>query len=182
MKAWRNTGNGCVEIDVDMDTAGRPILPPNTTVHSKPVPLDGHYVTVVGDKWVQIPIAVQEETLDVLKTKQLGLLSSYRKWYTEQPIEIEGVKFDADEQARNRLAQALIIYTNMGYLPPAWITFDNGTHVLASVEDLKSIVAAVQNAFTARFFECNTKRQAIMTADTKEAVNAVEIPNNWNMF
>ena len=41
MKAFRNIGGSVVEIDVDTDPNGQPILPPDTTVDAKPAAHDG---------------------------------------------------------------------------------------------------------------------------------------------
>lgn len=176
MKAFRNLGGTVVEIEVDTDLNGFPILPPDTTVDPKPEAQAGHYVTVVGNAWVQIPIPQEVIAFEYKKQKDLEALSKYKEWYLEQPTDHLGVVFDADEKARARLTQALVINTASGYLPPAWIAADNSSFPLTTIDDLKGIVNSVQAAFATRFFEMDTIRQQIMAATDETALNAVTIP------
>lgn len=182
MKAFRNLAGNVVEITVDVGLDGQPILPPDTTVDPRPEPLPGHYVTVVGKEWVQIEIPVVFETLESKIARKLEAIGKYRDWLTEQPVEVNGVKFDADEQARSRLTQSLVINSTLDYLPPAWISYDNTPQPLATVDDLKTIVQAVQTAFATRFFECDTLRQAAKAATTEAELDLVVVPSYGKVF
>jgi hypothetical protein len=176
MKAFRNLAGNVIEIDVDIDLDGNPILPPDTTVNPRPEPQPGHYVTVVGNDWVQIPIPQEYKTFEYKKQLALEALSRYKDWYTNQPVEHAGKLFDGDELARGRLAQALIINATTGYLPPAWIAADNTPFPISTLADLQGIVAAVQSAFTTRFFEMDTIRQQILAATNDGELDAITIP------
>ena len=176
MKAYRNVAGNVIEIDIDLDLDGNPILPPDTTVDPRPEPLDGHYVTVVDKAWVQIAIPQVIISFDTMKQNALDKLKAYRDWYLEQPVTHSDIKFDGDAVARNRLIQALVIYQTNGYLPPAWVTYDNGLFPLAAVADLTNLITTVQTAFSTRFFETDTIRQQILAAQTEADLNAVIIP------
>lgn len=176
MKAWRNLGGNVVEIEVDIGKNGQPILPPDTTVAARPEAQEGHYVTVVGNEWVQIPIPVPFVAFETKKQQKLDELKTYREWYLEQPVEHNGVMFDGDEQARNRLIQALMIYQTTAYLPPAWISLDNTPIALTTVDDLTGIIASVQTAFSTRFFETDAVRQQLIAATDEAALEAVVMP------
>lgn len=176
MKAFRNVAGTVVEIDVDVDPAGQPILPPDTTTDEKPAAQPGHYVTVVGKAWVQIPIPQEVIAFEYRKQQALDALGRYKAWYLEQPTEHNGVMFDADEQARARLSQALVVHSANGYLPPVWIAADNTPHALTDVEELKAIVGTVQAAFASRFYEMDTIRQNILGASDEAALAAITIP------
>ena len=182
MKAFRNIAGTVVEIDVDVDLSGQPILPPDTTVDAKPEAQPGHYVTVVGKSWVQIPIPQEVIAFDFKKQQALEKLGKYKTYYFEQPTEVNGVKFDADSEARARLTQALVIYNEVGYLPPAWIAADNTPVPLANVGELKVIVGGVQQAFSTRFFEMDAIRQQIISSADEAALDAVEIPTVPNQM
>lgn len=177
MKAFRNVAGNVVEITVDVGLDGKPILPPDTTVDPRPEPNPGHYVTVVGREWVQIEIPVVIESFESKVARKLEAIGKYRDWLTEQPVEVGGVKFDADEQARSRLTQALVIQSTLGYLPPAWISYDNTPQPLTTVDDLKAIVQTVQTAFATRFFECDVLRQAAKAATNTEELDLVVVPS-----
>lgn len=177
MKAFRNINGTIVEIEVDVDQQGKPILPPDTTVDPKPDAQDGHYVTIVGNTWVQIPQPQEVISFEYRKQQALEKLSKYKAYYLEQPVKVNGVMFDANEQARNRLAQCLVINNATGYLPPAWITADNTPYPLANLAALTEIVTAVQSAFSTRFFEIDTIRQQIIAANDEASLNAVVIPD-----
>lgn len=177
MKAFRNVAGNVVEITVDVGLDGKPILPPDTTVDPRPEPNPGHYVTVVGREWVQIEIPVVVESFESKVARKLEAIGKYRDWLTEQPVEVGGVKFDADDQARSRLTQALVVQSTLGYLPPAWIAYDNTPQPLTTVDDLKVIVQAVQTAFATRFFECDALRQAAKAATNAEELDLVVVPS-----
>lgn len=182
MKAYRNVAGDVREISVDVGLDGQPILPPDTTVDARPEAQPGHYVTVVGKAWVQIETPVLFETFETKQNRKVQDIGKYRNWLTEQPVEISGVKFDADEQARSRLTQAMVMQGTLAYLPPVWVTFDNGLHPIAGVEDLTAIVAGVQTAFAERFYECSALRQAAVDAADQGALDAVVIPVYGNRF
>lgn len=182
MKAFRNFHGDVCEIDIDVGADGVPILPPDTTVDPRPETLEGHYTTVVGNAWVQIERAVLFEVFETKQQRKIAEIGKYRNWYTEQPVDVNGVKFDADDQARTRLTQALVINTTLAYLPPAWITYDNSLFPLAAIEDLVNLVAVIHTAFATRFFECNVLRQAAMAATDEAALDAVVIPVYGRQF
>lgn len=176
MKAFRNVGGNVVEIEIDQDPQGNPILPPDTTVDPRPAANPGHYVTVVDTSWVQIPIPVENISFETKKANAVAQVQKYRDWYINTPIDHDGQKFDADETARNRLAQAIVVYNTNATLPPAWITADNQAYALADLDALKGVLTAVQNAFLSRFFEMNTLRASILAAADETALNAITIP------
>lgn len=182
MKAFRNVGGQVVEITVDLDLSGNPILPPNTTVAPRPEANEGHYVTVVDNAWVQIPIPVHVVTLDQLKAEKQVRVKQYRDWLLAQPVEYEGVQFDADETARARLSQALIINTVNETFPPAWIAADDTQFPLVSFQDLKGIALTVAGAFSDRFFEAADLRDAVTAAADEAELEAVVIPSTGLMF
>lgn len=181
MKAYRNVGGDVREIDVDVDLKGSPILPPDTTVDARPEALPGHYVTVVGKSWVQIEIPVAVVSFETKKQQKLNEISQYAAWYQDQPLDINGVKFDADEKARIRLSQALVIHLTLGQIPPAWITYDNAEFPLTTIDELKGISAAVHQAFQTRFFECNALRQAALVSTDDASLDAVVVPKKPNI-
>lgn len=177
MKAFRNVGGTIVEIDVDVDPNGQPILPPDTTTDARPEPQAEHYVTVVDNAWVQIPVPQAFTTFEYSKQQALEALSEYNKWYLEQTVELNGVTFDADDKARVRLTQALVIHGATGFLPPAWIANDNSSHPLPNIAALMAIVNVVHAAFSTRFFEMDAIRQQILAASDEATLNTIAIPS-----
>ena len=176
MKAYRNIAGEVREIQVDIGINGQPILPPDTTVDPRPEPLPGHYVTVVGDKWVQIEIPVYVEAFETKKQKKLDAIAKYRDWYLDQPVEFQGVKFDGDSEARIRLTQALLMAKELEYVPPVWVTYDNSEFPLPDFETMKDLVAVVTQAFSTRFYECSVMRAQAMAAEDLAALDAVQVP------
>ena len=177
MKAFRNIAGSVVEVNIDVDPDGNPLLPPDTTVEPRPEPLEGHYVTVVGSTWVQIPNPVSFVTLETQKAQALERFRVYRDWLIEQPVEYAGRLFDANETARNRLTQALVIFQTTNTLPQAWVANDNSLFHINNIDDLSGIINAVQTAFTTRFFTSDTIRRQILVAETEEQLAAVQIPS-----
>lgn len=180
MKAFRNIGGEVREIQVDIGLDGQPILPPDTTVNDRPEPLPGHYVTVVDNSWVQIEIPVYVKSFETLKAETLDKVVKYRSWLLEQPVDVDGVLFDGDKLARDRLTDALVIYSELGVLPPAWVTYANELHALTTIDDLKAIAAAVTTAFSTRFYECNDLRASVLAAADEAQLQAIKIPEAGN--
>jgi len=176
MKAFRNVGGNVIEIEVDVDAQGVPLLPRDTTVSARPAPMDGHYVTVVGNEWVQIALPTENFEFSYKKQLALAKLAAYKAWYIEQPVTHSGILFDADELARNRLVQALVINGSTGYLPPAWIAVDNSAFPIATLADLTALITTVQTAFATRFFEMDAIRQQVLASTDETALNAITIP------
>jgi hypothetical protein len=176
VKAYRNIGGVVQEVQVDVGIDGKPLLPPDTTTDPKPTPMNGYYVTVVGNSWVQIPIPQPYFEFSYLKQQALDKLKAYKNWYLEQPITVGTDTFDNDDIARNRMIQAIVIYNQTTYLPPAWITADNRMHPLTKIDDLLAISSAMQNSFSNKFFEMETIRQQILSAQDEATLNAIVIP------
>ncbi len=175
MKAFRLYNGMISEVDVDVDAVtGDPILPPDTTVDPRPEEVVGKYLTIQGNQWVYIDIV--EPTLFQLKQNKMLEFETYRQAYMVKPVTVAGGDFDADDTARTRLTQALVMYRDFNYLPPVWIKHDNGAHPLATIDDLKAIAQAVMTAFSTRFYEIVSIRDAISNAATKEELEAVVIP------
>ena len=177
MKAWRNVGGTVQEIIVDVGLDGKPLLPPDTTVDPRPDPLPDHYVTVVGNAWVQIPTPKSYFEFSYLKQIALDKLSTYKAWYLDQPVEVNGSLFDNTETSRNRMIQTLVIYSQTDYLPAAWIDYHNQPHPISTVDDLKQIMTAMSSSFSQKFFEMETIRQQILAAQDEATLNAINIPS-----
>ena len=176
MKAFRNIGGEVREIQVDIGLDGQPILPPDTTVDDRPEPLPGHYVTVVDNSWVQIETPVYVKSFETLKAETLEKVVKYRSWLLDQPVDVDGALFDGDKEARDRLTDALVIHNELGVLPPSWVTYDNETHTLTTIDDLKAIASAVATAFSTRFYECNDLRASVNAAADEAQLQAIVIP------
>lgn len=182
MKAFRNIAGNVVEIEVDIGIDNQPILPPDTTTDPKPAANAGHYVTVVGNVWVQIPVPQEVSTFEYKQQKAMEALSKYKEYYLELPVTHATVVFDADEKARARLTQAIVINSASSYLPPAWISANNTPFALTTLADLMGIVVAVQTAFATRFFEIDVIRHAITVAANESELGLIVIPTIPNQM
>lgn len=177
MKAYRLYNGVISEIEVDVDnTTGLPLLPPETTADPRPEDLEGFYLTIEGNQWKRVEII--PPTLFQLKTDKLIAFEKHRQWYLNQPVYINGSLFDGDKNARDSLTDALTVHTALGILPPAWFDFSNVPHTLSTVDDLKAIAGPVAVAYSTRYYEMVTMREAINAAETKEALDAIIVPDH----
>ena len=178
MKAFQRTPAGNIqEILIDLDRNGNPILPPDTTTDPRPQAKEGHRVTVVGNKWVQIPITPPREiTLEEYKEDKLKTLSVYKDWLLEQPVYMGDVLYDADEVARERLTQAVLLSEVGGPVPEVWIDANNIPQPVADADAIKTLSFLVAGIFQDRFTALTQMRTMIQAAASKEEVDAVVIP------
>lgn len=176
MLAYRNVGGSIKQIDVDLDAQGNPLLPPDTTVDPRPEPNENHYVTVVGNSWVQIPIPQPFFTFETIKARKLDEAEEYQKKLLDKPYDVNGTLFDGDEITRSRLIQALVINNTNGYLPPAWVGKNKKTKPITQRQDLIDIITTIQNDFANRFFQAETIKQGILAATTQAELDAIVIP------
>jgi hypothetical protein len=176
MKAFRLYNGSIIEFEVDVDKNGNPLLPPNTTIDPKPAVMPGHYLTISGNTWKQVPIPVHVPSFEERRNKKLDDLKSIKEAYLNQPVEYNGRKFDADSFARDNLTQAIVVYRETNYLPPYWVDYDNQQYTISSVDDLKGILSAVQTAYSNRFYELDNVRQALLSATTEADLDAITIP------
>lgn len=177
MKAYRKLNGNIVEIRVDIDREGNPILPPNTTVQPKPEVLEGHYLDLVRGEWEQFPIPVKPEpTLEQLQNEACDELSKYKDWVLDQPVEFDGVLFDADETARVRILGAVNAYQVSEVLPQAWVTFDNGVYMVSDYEQIKGLSMVMYGSFNDRFFFVSSLRNQILAAKDKATLEAIKLP------
>ncbi|QXN70530.1 hypothetical protein AGENTSMITH_126 [Bacillus phage vB_BspM_AgentSmith] len=177
MKAFRNVAGQVVEIEIDIDLAGNPILPPDTTTDRAPSIPEGHYATVVGDRWVVIAKPVHTVSFEMKKQSKLDQLATYRKWILDQPIEHDGRTFDADELARARVSQALVSHQALGELPTGWIDHSNELYAVPTIEVLNALALAIASVFQQRFFDTATIRSALMATSTEAELEAIEVPS-----
>ena len=119
---------------------------------------------------------MQVKTLELLKAEALKKVATYREWLLEQPVLYQGVLFDGDTTARDRLSQSVIVAESGGQVPPAWVTYDNSTFPLNDVADLKSLAVHIMTEFGIRFFEANTIRESIIQATDEAALASIQIP------
>lgn len=176
MKGYKIVNEAIVEVQVDVDKMGRPILSPDITIDPIPEYTPGYYLTIVNSKWVKLPVVAQDFELQQLKNEKLMQLKEYKDWLINQPIYYDNYLFDADELAKNRLTQALVIYIIAKKLPVAWITYDNYPYPIRSIDDLMGIIQSVYDAFNERFFGLEQTRQRIIACKTKEELELIEIP------
>lgn len=178
MKAFQRTPAGNIqEILIDLDRNGNPILPPDTTTDPRPQAKEGHRVTVVGNKWVQVPITPPREvTLEEYKDNKCKALSAYKDWLLEQPVYMGDVLYDADDVARSRLTQTVLLSEVGGTVPEVWLDANNMPQPVADVDTIKTLSFLVADIFQARFTALTQMRAVIQAAASKEEVDAVVIP------
>lgn len=177
MKAYRLYNGVITEIEVDVDHASNlPLLPPDTTVDPRPDEISGFYLTIEGTQWKRV--AIVPKTLDQLKSDKLQLFEKHRVWYYAQPVDVNGVLFDGDKNARDSLTQALTVYLALSYLPPNWYDYVNTPHPLNTVDDLKVIAMAVAAVYSTRYNEMVALRTSILQAADEAQLDAIVIPTH----
>ena len=178
MKAFQRTPDGSIkEILIDLDRNGNPILPSNTTIDPRPQANEGHYVTVVGDKWVQIPITPPREvTLEELKDDKCDVLAAYKDWLLEQPVYMDDVLYDADSVSRDRLTQAVLLSELGGPVVEVWVDANGIPRPIADHNHIKNLSFLVAGVFQQRFTALTGMRLAIIAATSVEELDAIVIP------
>lgn len=176
LDAWRNVAGNVVQVKVDVGIDGKPLLPPDTTTDPRPEPLEDHYVTVVGNEWVQIPVAKTIPTLESVRDDKLRELSAWKEWILEQPVEFESRLFDGGETARSRISQAIVMAIATEKVPPVWVDYNNQNFPIDTLSTLKALGVSLANEFLERFYQSSLLRETILSAQTMEALYNIEIP------
>lgn len=177
MKAFRNFSGIIKEIDIDVSPSGEPLLPPDTTVDPKPEDREGHYLSVVGTKWVYIPFTEVQETLDQIRNRKFIQLATYKEWYFNTPVKYDEVLFDGDESSRNRLSQALQVYNQTKVVPTNWVNYKNDFYAFDGDKDkFINLVLTVLQAFNNRHIEMNVIRDKILKAESIEELYNIQVP------
>ena len=182
MKAFQRTPDGSIkEILIDLDRNGNPILPSNTTIDPRPQANEGHYVTVVDDKWVQIPITPPREvTLEELKDEKRKVLAAYKDWFLEQPVYMGEVLYDGDSVARDRLTQAVLLAELGGPVAESWVDANDIPRPIVDQDHIKNLSFQVAGVFQQRFTVLTGIRLAIIEATSVEELDAIVIPEIGN--
>lgn len=129
---------------------------------------------VISDKGEYYEVeAIQEPTLDELKTAKLAELKLQRDTAEVLPIEYNGNSYDYDEKARDRINAAIIaLEMQVAEVTIEWTLADNGTATV-TVNDLKMVIAAVAVRSNTLHVAYRTAKEKVAAAQTKEELDAI---------
>lgn len=116
---------------------------------------------------VEIPGPTTEE----LKEAALEKLKAERDAAEVQPIEYNGVFFDYDDKARDRI-NAAIIALDGTEMTLSWTAADN-SETTVSAEDLKNVVRAVAVRSNELHVKYRLKKEEVENAGTEIEINSV---------
>lgn len=114
-------------------------------------------------------------TLDEIKAQKIASLKAQRDTLEVMPIEYNGKPFDYDDKARDRINAAIIALDLQGenaYL--SWTCADQSEAIMTA-NDLRMVIAAVAVRSNALHVAYRVAKDAVMAADTVEAVETVEL-------
>lgn len=122
---------------------------------------------------IKPPYVEPKPSLDEIKAQKIASLKAERDTLEVMPIEYNGRPFDYDEKARDRINAAIIALDLQGenaYL--SWTTADNSEAIMTA-NDLRMVIAAVAVRSNALHVAYRVAKNAVMAAETVEAVQAV---------
>lgn len=111
--------------------------------------------------------------METLKTFQREQINAWREQAASQPVEVDGLRFDADAAARSNIADmATAIANGVAPDPIAWRDADDVTRSLTQAEFLTmatTVMAQFQGAYQHSF----ALKDQVSAADTLAGVRAV---------
>lgn len=106
--------------------------------------------------------------LEEVQAAKLSELKSTRDTLETEPIEYQGVRFDYDDEARDRINAAIIALDITGQ-SIEWTTADN-TNVAVTAQDLRNIIAAVALRSNDLHIKYRELKEQVLACATAEEV------------
>lgn len=120
-------------------------------------------------------LAPLPSSLDMLKALRWAQMKQMRDFAAMQPIDVDGVRFDADPKSVDNVRGAIQGMEIAGAESIAWTLYDNTVRVM-TLEELRQLGAAIMARVDACYQVARDLRSQIESASTAEAVAAVVWP------
>lgn len=134
---------------------------------------NGAYIEAVEGGY-QI-VGIPESTLDEIKAQKIASLKAERDVREVEAIEYNGRLFDYDDKARDRINAAIIALDLQGEGASLSWTCADQSEAVVTANDLRMVVANVAVRANALHEAYRVAKDAVMSAETKEAVQAVSL-------
>jgi hypothetical protein len=123
-------------------------------------------------EWLQQGNILQY-TLEDAKLEKLASITEDRDLSLQSNVTAIGNTWQADSNSKNLLADAILMASVTGVLPPIWRTSDNKNIAITDISQLISIATAiatnVQNSYSTSW----TRKQLLEEATTLEEVESI---------
>lgn len=117
----------------------------------------------------------EEEPLEVIKQRKIMELKRQRDTAEVEPIEYNGIAYDYDDKARERINAAIIALSDMGENARIGWTTTNNYDVLVTAKDLRKIIANVAIRSNKLHTVYRLAKEKVEQATTKEEVDKITL-------
>lgn len=176
--AWTADGKGYKSVMVNV-IDGEPLLPPNTTVTPPPTKVSGgHYLTVVGTSWVELPYDNSDLSFKEYKESLNNQLKDVSEQLVWAPFIYLGHVYGNDYKDVIRITTAVQAYMIAKRLPEFWRTEDNYPITTADItEDWLYGLSLESSAIAqSRTLETIQAKELLMSLETMKQLKEFKMP------
>lgn len=129
---------------------------------------------VDNDDYYEV-VAIPAPALDELKAAKIAELKAQRDTAEVQPIEYNGMEYDYDTNARERINAAIIALDVAGNNVSIEWTLANNTTAMVTADDLRKVVAAVAMRSNSLHIAYRQAKEKVEAAQTVEELQAITL-------
>lgn len=113
--------------------------------------------------------------LDLYKKEKIAALKKERDALEVSPIEYNGIAYDYDDKARERINAAIIALSDMGENARIGWTTTNNYNVMVTAKDLRKVIGNVAIRSNILHNAYRIAKEKVLAAKTNEEVDAVKL-------
>lgn len=117
----------------------------------------------------------EEWKFDLYKKEKIAALKKERDTLEVSPIEYNGIAYDYDDKARERINAAIIALSDMGENARIGWTTTNNYNVMVTAKDLRKVIGNVAIRSNILHNAYRIAKEKVLKAKTKEEVDAIKL-------
>ena len=117
----------------------------------------------------------EEWKFDLYKKEKIEALKKERDTLEVSPIEYNGIAYDYDDKARERINAAIIALSDMGENARISWTTTNNYNVMVTAKDLRKVIGNVAIRSNVLHNAYRVAKEKVLEAKTKEEVDSVKL-------
>lgn len=178
MLAYRKSGeDGYIEIEVDVNSKGEPLLPEDATVEPPPPYKKGHSLTIENNEWVYIKNPEPKKpTIEEMRYLKNILFTPWSQEFLNQAFIYDGEIYVNDARFREMLNSSISAHREWGTLPDFWVTAEDKIIKPVTKDFLDGIGKVAYQAHQKSMLEVVEIKNFINTCTDVDELSKLEFP------